>query len=306
MLLKLLIIFLHFSACATNTQIEEIKHVEDVHLRLSLLSENFGRYRLDGPFSVVEKRDTSITLTADDAWNVDLYKTSAAGKAPIILISHGNFSGKRAHRQQAQRLASWGFHVVVLELPNRNEWLLNGQRVFELTNFLKRWPKFLGNNVDADRIILVGHSLGGSVMTLAAAQGAPHIGVILLDPAVVHPSVTKAMEQIQSPGVLLGSDAKIFAARGRSSFRKHWGGEFAEISVNGATHDDAQGPSMFSDYTLLGIDPFTDSSQRDVFKASLVAAAMSIANAGNLEQFMRDLKPAQRLGSVQAVTFRRY
>lgn len=291
-------------ACQTTPQVSESRSVNDIHLRLSVLSNSFERFKGDGPFLIEEDRDTVIALSADERREVDLYRTRASGFAPIVIISHGNYSGKRAHAAQARRLASWGFHVVVLELPNRDQWLDNGRRIFDLANFFQRWPRFLGSNVDGSRILLVGHSFGGSAATLAAAQGAPIMGVILLDPAVVHPTVTAAMERVRLPAVLLGADMKRFVARGRSLFRKRWSGEFAELSVIGATHDDAQGPSMYSNFTL-GVDPFTDNAQRSLFKASLVSAAVSIANSGNLEQFRRDVTPETKVGQIGDLIFKR-
>lgn len=301
---KITLYFLLLTSCATRETSTERRTVNDIHLRLSMMPPSFERYQIDGPFEVEEKKDILLSISTEEQRDVDIYRTRASGNAPIVVISHGNFSGKKAHRDQARRLASWGFHVVILELPNRNEWIENGRKIYDLALFLRKWPKFLGDNVDAEKIILVGHSFGGSAVTLAASQGAPNIGLILLDPAVVHPSVAKAMEQVQTPGVLLGSDLRVFVARGRSLFKKKWGSEFAEISIKGATHDDAQGPSMFSSYTL-GVDPFTDDIQRGLFKASIVSAAISIANSGNLEQFRRDLTAMQRTGAISPVQFRR-
>lgn len=302
--LRIIVLSLMAFGCQTAQEVRETRTVNDIHLRLSLMQESFERYKNDGPFSIEEDRDVVLSISADERREFDVYRTKGNGSAPIVIISHGNYSGKRAHADQARRLASWGFHVIVMELPNRDQWLENGRRIFDLANFLQRWPKFLGSNVDGNQIILVGHSFGGSAATLAAAQGAPVLGLVLLDPAVVHPTVTVAMDRVMMPAVLLGADTKKFSARGRSMFRKRWAGEFAEISVIGATHDDAQGPSMYSNFTL-GWDPFTDNSQRTIFKASLVSAAVSLANSGNLEQFRRELMPEAKMGQIISVMFKR-
>ncbi|MCX6125333.1 MAG: alpha/beta fold hydrolase, partial [Proteobacteria bacterium] len=300
----LVLMIFPFMSCQTTNPALERRTVNDIHLRLSLLPEGIDRYREDGPFNYQEDADVEMPISADERRQVDIYRTKGAGLAPIILISHGNFSGKRAHRNQARRLASWGFHVVVVELPNRDQWLENGRRMFEVAGFLTKWPKFLGDNVDGSRIILAGHSFGGSAVTLAAGFGAPVSGLILLDPAVAHPSVTAAMGRIDSPVVLLGSDVRMFSARGRKKFRKNIVAEFLELTVRGATHDDAQGPSMFSRYSL-GLDPFTNNESRAVFTASFVSAAISISSSGNLEQLRKDLASSANIGKVGGIIFRR-
>lgn len=261
------------------------------------MSGGLGRFEVDGPFEVSERKDVMMSISAYERREVDVYQTRALGRSPVVVITHGNYSGKSAHADQARRLASWGFHVVVLELPNRDQWIENGRRIFELTHFLRAWPRFLGDGADSKRIILVGHSFGGSAVTLAAAQGAPVVGVILLDPAVVHTSVEFAMTRISQSAVLLGADTRIFNARNRNSFRKRWGGEFVEIAVVNATHDDAQGPSMFSKFAL-GVDPFTDNSQRRTFVSAIVSASISLANAGNLEHFSRDVGQSLKQGKI--------
>lgn len=291
------------TSCQTTRPAQESRSVEDIHLRLAVIQGGLDRFSADGPFGWDEKQDVRITTSIEEQREVDIYRTTGTGKAPIIVMSHGNFSGKRAHAAQARRLASWGFHVVVLELPNRDQWLENGRRIYDIVQFMNRWPKFLGENVDASKIILIGHSFGGSAATLAAGEGAPVMGVILLDPAVVHPTVTKMMKSVSVPGVLLGSDPKVFVARGRNSFKKRWGSEFMELTIKGSTHDDAQGPSMFSRYSL-GVDPFTDDKQRTLFTASIVSAAVSLATSGNFTQMRRDLSLSMDDGNITNVNYR--
>lgn len=297
------IILMIISSCKTVSTVNESRAVTDIHLRLAVMPGGLERFSNNGPFMWTEKEDLRLTTSVEEQREVDVYLTKGNGKAPIVIISHGNFSGKRAHAAQARRLASWGFHVVVLELPNREQWLENGRRIYDLVQFMNRWPKFLGENVDANNIILIGHSFGGSAATLAVGQGAPVTGVILLDPAVVHPSVKKSMTTANVPAVLFGSDPKVFTARGRSNFVKNWGAEFMEYTIKGATHDDAQGPSMFSHYAL-GVDPFTDDKQRALFTASIVSAAISLATSGNFSQLRRDVNISLDYGNIDRVTYR--
>jgi dienelactone hydrolase len=301
--LTLLLAFLPVACVSVPSQKKSLT-ADDIHLRLQVLKPGVDRFKNDGPFEVEEYQDTKLNVSATEVREVDVYKTKARGRAPVVIMSHGNFSGKRAHADQARRLASWGFHVIVAELPNRNQWLDNGRRILDLSLFIRGWPRFLGENADSTRIILIGHSFGGSAVTLAASERAPIVGVILLDPAIVHPTVTAAMTRINVPAILLGADPKVFQARGRQTYRKKWNGPFLEVTIAGSTHDDAQGPSMFSTYSL-GIDPFTDNTQRETFKASLVSAAVSLASAGNLEMVTKDFSVASLDGDLSQIFMRR-
>ncbi len=64
---------------------------------------------------------------------------------------------------------------------------------------------------------------------------APVLGLILLDPASVHPVVTAAMDGLGFQQCSRIGFKKV-RSRGRSQFRKRWAAEFAELSVLDSTH----------------------------------------------------------------------
>ena len=268
-----------------------------------LMEPDLRRFEGLGPFAVLSRLDREFTLDLENSVVVDHFFARSLDKLPVIVISHGNFSNKRAHRAQARHLASWGFHVVSVESPNRDQWLENGARLRKLADMLHGFPKMLGKNVDPGRIILVGHSFGGSAAILATGEGAPVIGAVLLDPAVVHPSVIDAMKKADIPVALLGSDKKVFAARGRSRFLKHVAGEMLEVSVPKATHDDAQGPSVFSQ-AALGLDPFTSADKQALFRSMLTVSVIGIASSGTLDFSVKLLSRAAAQGTLQEFKYR--
>ena len=64
------------------------------------------------------------------------------------------------------------------------------------------WPKLLDEKIDHEKIILVGHSFGGSAISIAVGKGAPAAGLILLDPALISKGVKKSPFGLQAdPGV---------------------------------------------------------------------------------------------------------
>lgn len=253
-----------------------------VMAKIIVLAPDIGRFQERGPFEVSEQLEREVTMDLEKTIVVDHFAAQTQDKLPVVIISHGNFSGKNAHRIQARRLASWGFHVVTLELPNRDQWIQNGEVLRRFSEMVHNVPLLLGVNVDTTKIVLVGHSFGGSASILAMGRGAPVIGGILLDPAVVHDNVVLAMKKIDLPMVLLGSDPKLFVARGRKKFSENMSGELLEISVPRSTHDDAQGPSMYS-RSALGVDPYTSNDRQKVFGSLLTVAVLGMTSSGTLD-----------------------
>jgi len=261
------------------------------------------RFERPGPFQVMSRLDREFNLDLDDEVVVDHFFVNSSDKLPVVLMSHGNFSNKRAHRQQARHLASWGFHVVTVESPNRDQWLENGVRLKKIADMLRSFPKILGQNADSSRMIVVGHSFGGSAAVLASGSGAPFIGAILLDPAVVHPDVIDAMQRSDIPVALLGSDKRVFTARGRWKFGKNISGEMIEVTVPYSTHDDAQGPSVFSQ-AALGVDPFTSDKKQARFRSLLTVAVIGIASSGTLDFPLRVFSKAADSGLLADLKFK--
>lgn len=287
------IIGFFIAGCSTvNQNRPASQRVGPIHQKILMMAPDLEKFSMKGPFDVTEKTDREISVDLETTVVIDHFGAVAQDRMPIILISHGNYSGRKAHRIQARHLASWGFHVVVCEFPNRDEWLENGRRLFQLASLVYRFPGLLGVGADKDRLLMVGHSFGGSAALMALSEGAPAVGAVLLDPAVVHKSVIRAMREVDLPIALLGADPTVFNTRGRSRFWKAISGELIEASISKATHDDAQGPSMFSS-SALGVDPFTSENRQMIFRSMLVAASIGITMSGSLDfprtLFIREL-----------------
>lgn len=236
----------------------------------------------EGPFKYDVRVNRVFRVTKTDTLVTDVAIPRYRSRAPLVIVSHGNHSRKEAHRSQIQRLASYGFYAVAVQLPNTGQWMENGTLIAKLARKFARRPKLIDPNVDTSRIILAGHSFGGSAITVAAGQGAPVAGLVLLDPAVASMKLPLYMKKVDVPVMLIGADMSLFRSRKRRLFDRHMGGEFAEVSVRGATHDDAQGPSMFS-LTTFGFDPYTSEERQRTFAAAITASAFSIAATGTLD-----------------------
>jgi dienelactone hydrolase len=195
-----------------------------------------------------------------------------ASKA-LVFFSHGNKSTPKAHAKQAKALAEIGFTAITLELPNQKQWLTNGKRIAFLVTKLKK--KY--SDAPTTKVILVGHSFGGTAVSFAEGRKPQVDGLILLDPALFHKRVLSELVKIKKPVYLLGADRRRFLSKGRRYFRRVLGANLREISVIGATHNDAQYPSL--DQLRKGrFQKKTKAIYQNMFLDMLKAAALDIAH----------------------------
>ncbi len=235
-----------------------------------------------GPFEFNIKQNYDIRIAENEVILSDLYIAKHDQKAPLLIFIHGNEGLKEAHRYQAMHAATFGFHCLVVQLENEDRWMKNGASLAKLVNLIYRWPDLVGDRIDVNRMILVGHSFGGSAITVAIGSGAPASGAILLDPAIVAKDVTKYLKQVNVPTILLGADEKVFTSRKRPLFYKNIPGKMAEFSLKDASHEDAQYPSVRA-LKYFGIDPFTSTKIQERFMHSIVLSAFSLAATGELD-----------------------
>ena len=104
------------------------------------------------------------------------------------------------------------------------------------------------------------------------------MGIIFLDPALVHSKVESFLKKIKVPAVILGADIKVFRSRKRD-FLKKPPGPVLEVSFDKATHNDAQFPNMFSWRQAIGLDHKTDVQRQKQFAAGMVAAIYSLCDS---------------------------
>ena len=222
-----------------------------------------------GPFGFSYFDDFRLKINEKESFLVDLLLSTSVGKAPLVVFVHGNKSTKETHSFQAQRLSTWGFHSLLIDLPNRHEWVKNGSRVGRIIKYLSTKSKFISRLINKNKILLVGHSFGGSASTIATGMGAPVSGLILLDPAVVSPKVKQYMAKIKVPVILLGADKKIYRAVKRDSFFRTIPATMMELSFVNTTHEEAEFPSACALYSF-GFECYSVENQRKFASAIIV------------------------------------
>ena len=250
-----------------------------------------------GPFGYQYHADMTIDISQNESLEADFIQTTAAGKAPLLIFIHGNHSKKEVHSFQAQRLSTWGFHALSIDVPNRKQWVENGDRVLRLVKYIHAHPEDLSDQIDTSKIILVGHSFGGSASIIAAGSGAPVAGLILLDPAVVDPVVEEKMTKVKAPVILLGADKKIYKARKRRQFFRKIKSPMIELSIVNTTHDEAQFPSLCSLYAL-GFECYSRDNQK-LFTSAITVSAYSLTVTQRLNYAWTTFKESARQGTFK-------
>lgn len=231
-------------------------------------------FRLRGPFAVTTELNREIAISAKEHVNADVFLAAPGGKAPLVIFVHGYASSKESHTYQAMHLASWGMHSMAVQLPNTGQWTNNGRTLARLVNAINRAPQAVDNRIDPGKIILVGHSFGGTSVAIALAEGARAAGGILLDPAGVGRDLPAYLAKVGVPVMILGADEHVSLTRNRDYFYRYVRSGVAEVSISGASHEDAQYPSEFGQ---------ANEDMQVSFVSALTASALSLAATGKFD-----------------------
>ena len=232
-------------------------------------------FRLRGPFAVDMRKDYELHLSGAEVIKADLFLSSPAEKAPLVILLHGLDNSKENHGYQGKHLATWGIHCLVLELPNHGPWDTNGKTVARIATLIYRQPELIDSRIDPGKIILAGHSYGGAAMAIALAEGAPVAGGILLDPAGTDRNLPNYLRRVNKPVVMVGADEHVSRVRDRGYFYQFIRSGIVEVSIRDAAHEDATYP--------LELDSSTTEALQITFVSALTSASFSLAYTGKLD-----------------------
>jgi pimeloyl-ACP methyl ester carboxylesterase len=298
----LLSVFLaHAAGCARRfpaTKVTPIKAAYPAELERYLLSRrpDVAQFKFRGPFAIRQRRNLEIPVEPELTVTADLYLCAASGKAPLVVVLHGSNNSKEDHAFQAMHLASWGMHGLALDLPKGGPWIANGRTLAKLVGAIHRAPQIVDRRIDADRIVLAGHSFGATAVAAALGEGAPARGGVLLDPTAIGRGLTPLLRQIAVPVMVIGADEEIWPARNRGPFYRFIPRAVGEISIRDTVHEDAQYPRQ---HTLRAFEDDPDDSEEAqlAFVSALTAAAFGLAATGNLDYPWSSFESAFENGS---------
>lgn len=218
--------------------------------------------QLAGPLG---SQTSSTTIsTGGESLDLEIFVPTGAGPYPVVVFHHGFQLSPSDFTSYGEHLASHGYVVVMPEMPGS---AFNPTPHSELSQLLLGvvdWVEddivngsLIGSRGDASRLGLAGHSLGGKVSLLSAANDSRPDAVFGIDPVDSvppfqsegpnYPSVTpERMSDISVPIVLLGEtvdSAGSFqnCAPADQNFQQYYSASESpalEIEIVGADHMD--------------------------------------------------------------------
>lgn len=284
--LALLTCLIGLAACTRTpeTAVTPLRASSIAQLRIDLLNREADseRFKARGPFGVDVHENSDLWLSDTERIEADVYLVQLAESAPLVILVHGHDNSKADHAYQAMHLASWGMHAISVQLPNNGPWIRNGQTLARIVAMLRNAPDAIDRRIDATRIVLAGHSFGGTAAAVALGAGAPAVAAILLDPAGIGNELRGYLRKVRAPIMVLGADGSIVQTRRRAEFYAYVQGPVAEVSIKGAHHEDAQFP-LEPELQKLRVDTSASEEMQIAFVSALTSSAFSLAFTGRLD-----------------------
>ncbi len=202
----------------------------------------------------IEKTDRTVVL------DLVLMIPEISDPMPLVVFTHGFSASPDMYLSYGERLASWGFFVIMPQMPGSLSKPETHQDQAEYLAALLDWATDsenvkLSGKVDLSHIGLAGHSMGGKLSFLLASQNPRPKAIFGVDPVDSappidyepedYPSVTpEKMPDISIPFVALGEtvnggEGSLSCAPSAKNFQQYFA--YAEspaiqIDVLGANH----------------------------------------------------------------------
>jgi dienelactone hydrolase len=195
---------------------------------------------------VVDELEGTIETALGDA-GITVYSPSSGGPFPLVIVSTGFQIGRDSYAATCRHLASWGYVVLAHDYTAGN----HQEKAAEIGDLIDGAIAQLGARIDATRIAVAGHSLGGKVSINAAILDARIDAVIGWDPVDALPpfsdgstSVTpELMDGLTVPLAVIGETLDGSCAPSADNYVRFF--EAAcdapgalEVTVAGADHTD--------------------------------------------------------------------
>jgi predicted dienelactone hydrolase len=189
-----------------------------------------------GPFAVSQTTISSRSVSGFGGGDIYFPTSTAEGTFGAVAIAPGFTASKSSMAWLAPRLASQGFVVFNIDTLTRNDQPASrGRQLLAALDYLTERSS-VRTRIDADRLAVVGHSMGGGG-TLEAADARPSLQAIIpLTPW----NTDKTWQQVRVPALIVGAENDSIA-----SVRSHAIPFFtslpstsdkAYLELNGASH----------------------------------------------------------------------
>jgi len=155
-----------------------------------------------GPFSISETTVSSLRVTGFGGGTIYYPTSTSEGTFGGVAIAPGYTASRSSMAWLASRLASHGFVVFNIDTLTRSDQPASrGRQLLAALDYLTR-ESSVASRVDASRLGVAGHSMGGGG-TLAAADSRPQLqAAIPLTPW----HTTKSWSSVRVPTLVIGAE----------------------------------------------------------------------------------------------------
>ena len=173
------------------------------------------------------------------------------GSAPYatVVFSPGTLAGSANYERNARHLASWGYIVVVPDVPNENIEVRASDVQYLISYVMAENTKvdsLLYQIVDVDRLAVTGHSVGGLTAIVVASRDVRVKAVVALDPVNPSPPAQCPWDHeseapsISAPLLVLGAPSAIWNsfANYRDLYQAVGSSHKAQIVISNGSHCD--------------------------------------------------------------------
>jgi predicted dienelactone hydrolase len=201
----------------------------------------------DGP-DTYASAEATINVGANRNVQATVFTPTSSGSHALVVISPGFQMARTQYTSYAKHLASWGFEVI-LETYAESGFSIDHAKVAADIKGVIDWG-LMQPNVDATRIAVAGHSLGGKLSTFAASLDARIKAVVGWDPVDSNnPSVVpEKMSSIHAAVAVIGETTNgtggiggMSCAPSADNFQQFYmaaGSPAYKLTVAGADHMD--------------------------------------------------------------------
>lgn len=203
----------------------------------------------DGPFTIAEKDANAAVAATGDNVAIHVAYPTASGQFPVVIVAHGFLLPPAQYTGYVKRLATFGYVALTVDFPNSfsND---NPKQAKDLLGGID-WSKadaVVGPKVDATRVGMSGHSLGGKLALLAASMDTRVKASFVLDPVDSGPNgcspptcvvVRNLLPALSIPTGFLGETTDTACAPAADNFSTFYAQAKApslKVSAIGASH----------------------------------------------------------------------
>lgn len=198
----------------------------------------------------------------------DIYLPPKAGKAPVVIISHGFTRHRRVMAGWGILLAQHGMIAVVPDLPFFVHLEGNPRAINELFARVHEPGRVSKPSPNGD-VALVGHSAGGFDSVLAASRESNVRCWIGLDPSDLGGRGQKAIQAMRAPGLMLLAEPGLWNQHANAlSWLEKPAAPLTALRIRDSTHCDPENPSSKLAEWVCGR---TDATRRAIYERYTLA-----------------------------------